>query len=128
MRRIGLSLLEVVIVITLMGILSAIIVPNFINTSEKSKLKADISSAIIIQNAKDLYEIENGDIGKTVVNNIIEELYQKKYLKQGTYTSQSQNSFFVIEDEIIKINITNNSKKDELYNEIEEQLQGYVVK
>ncbi len=128
MNRNGLSLLEIVIVITLMGILTALIVPNFINSSEKAKLKADITSAQTIQSVIDLYNTEQGVTISGTVDEIITELNAKKYLKQNVYKPQTNGGVFEISGDMIKINISGNANKEEMYNEIEEQLQQYIIK
>ena len=65
----GFTLIELVIVISIIVILTSIVVPNFISTTEHSKLKTDIQTAVIVHNAIELYRMQNGDL-PSEVNNI----------------------------------------------------------
>ena len=83
----GFTLIELIIVIAIMAILGAIAIPNFLNTSNKARLKADIQSAIVIDNAKNMYETETGvsfESTKTAVE-IIQELANNSYLKNDYF-------------------------------------------
>jgi prepilin-type N-terminal cleavage/methylation domain-containing protein len=54
----GLTLMELTIVLALLAIVAAILIPVFLLTTDRSRLRADIQSAHVIQNAMDLYRIE----------------------------------------------------------------------
>ncbi len=128
MRK-GFTLLEIIIAITLLGIISAVIIPNFTNASDKARLKSDIQSAQIVQSSIDLYNIEeSGTITSTNFDDIVTELHNKKYLKQNTYNPQTKDAKFTISSNIIKVDITSNTNKEELYNELSEQEQYYIIK
>jgi prepilin-type N-terminal cleavage/methylation domain len=101
----GFTLIELIIVLAIMTILGAIAVPNFLNTSAKARLKADIQSARVINDAKDLYENETGDILNTTATEIIKTLFDNGYLKKE-YVSQTNSAVWQFEDKIIKVNIT----------------------
>ncbi|MCL2388080.1 MAG: prepilin-type N-terminal cleavage/methylation domain-containing protein [Defluviitaleaceae bacterium] len=56
----GLTLTELIIVLAILAIIAAILIPMFLMTTDRARLRADIQSAIVIQNALDLYRIERG--------------------------------------------------------------------
>lgn len=56
----GFTLLEVMVVIVILGVLSAMIVPNLLGNKEKAdeqKVKSDI---IALENSLDMYKLDNG--------------------------------------------------------------------
>ncbi len=89
----GMTMLELVIVLALMGILAGIIVPNFIKISDRTKLKSDIQSIKLIQNAIEVYNAENktqillSDDG--IKNQDLENLVDAGYIKN--YELQTEN-------------------------------------
>ena len=103
-KKNGFTLVELIVVLAIMAAISAIAVPNFANIAEKSKLKTDIQSAKIIDNAKDLYESESNDPLGNTADEIINNLYEKKYLKQKI-SPQTKEASWSLEDGIIKLKI-----------------------
>ena len=103
-KKNGFTLVELIVVLAIMAAISAIAVPNFANIAEKSKLKTDIQSAKIIDNAKDLYESESNDPLGNTAEDIINNLYAKNYLKQKI-SPQTKEASWSLKDGIIKIKI-----------------------
>ncbi len=61
----GFSLIEIMIVVVILGILASIVVPNLMghpDEARKVKAKQDV---LIIQNALDLYKLDNGSYPTT---------------------------------------------------------------
>lgn len=103
-KKNGFTLVELIVVLAIMAAISAIAVPNFANIAEKSKLKTDIQSAKIIDNAKDLYESESNDPLGNTAEDIINNLYAKNYLKQKI-SPQTKEASWSLEKGIIKLKI-----------------------
>jgi general secretion pathway protein G len=64
-RQQGFSLIEIMVVIVILGILASLVVPKIMSRPEQArivKVKQDILS---IQNALDLYKLDNGDYPTT---------------------------------------------------------------
>ena len=122
----GFTLIELIIVLAIMAILGAIAVPNFSSTSAKAILKADIQSARVIDNAKDLYENETGIRVSGAAADIIKNLADGGYLKRN-YSPQTNKAVWVFEDKIIKIDITNcDETAKNLYSGLNDEEKSYV--
>ena len=69
----GFTLLELLIALAILAIIAAIIIPNFFATTDRARLRSDIASARVIQNAMELYHAERGenlrDLGITEILN-----------------------------------------------------------
>ncbi len=59
-NRKGFTLIELVVVLSLLGIIGMIVVPRLIGMTSSSRNKADTSNAQILTNATSLYKSENG--------------------------------------------------------------------
>lgn len=59
-NRKGFTLVELIIVIAILGILAAIVVPQFKGFTAKAKIGADKTNIKILQNAAETYEAEHG--------------------------------------------------------------------
>lgn len=87
----GFTLLEVLLVVSLLGIILAITVPNIGKGSEKANNELCASTKLIIQAAIEQYEaVENEDF--TTDSDLIEFLHEEGYLRhmlqcpnKGTY-------------------------------------------
>ncbi len=107
-KRSGFTLIELILVITIIGVLAAMVVPRFVGRSEdarKARAKADIAS---IGTALDLYELDIGEYPATLEDLAAREAptgveanqWNGPYLKKGlpkdpwgrtyVYNAQSQ--------------------------------------
>lgn len=85
----GFSLLELILVITVMAIIGAVIVPQFGTIATKARLTADITSLKTIQQQLDIYHLDTGKmpVGSTTHNigineGAIEALCNHNYLDE----------------------------------------------
>ena len=85
-KRAGFTLVEMVIVVTILGILSGIGFMKFGNVQETSRKNADYAAAANLATAANLYLLENPNI---------DELKKEGYIN-SIPKSQSQNKEFVI--------------------------------
>ena len=76
----GFTLLELLIVLAIIAIIAAILIPNFFATTDRARLRSDIQSARVIQNAIGLYQAERSSAPTGSVTQIIEHLYQMGFL------------------------------------------------
>ncbi len=107
-KRSGFTLIELILVITIIGVLAAMVVPRFVGRSEearKARSKADIAS---IGTALDLYELDIGEYptsledlaGREPPTGVEANQWNGPYLKKGlpkdpwgrtyVYNAQSQ--------------------------------------
>jgi type II secretory pathway pseudopilin PulG len=56
----GITLMELTIVLAILAIIAAILIPAFLNTTDRARLRSDIQSARVIHNAMELYRAERG--------------------------------------------------------------------
>ena len=102
----GFTLMELVIVIALLAIIAAILIPMFLNTTDRVRLRSDIQSARVIQNAIDLYRVETG---RTIAGNTVEaimiNLEDAGYLNLRNSTIQTEGARWVQVDNIVVVNI-----------------------
>jgi prepilin-type N-terminal cleavage/methylation domain-containing protein len=56
----GFTLMELTIVLAVIAIIAAILIPTFLNTTDRARLRSDIASARVINNAVELYQAERG--------------------------------------------------------------------
>lgn len=94
-KRAGFTLVEMVIVVTILGILSRIGFMKFGNVQETSRKNADYAAAANLATAANLYLLENPNIDVNNKTISIDELKKEGYIN-SIPKSQSQNKEFVI--------------------------------
>lgn len=94
-KRAGFTLVEMVIVVTILGILSGIGFMKFGNVKETSRKNADYAAAANLATAANLYLLENPNIDVNNKTISIDELKKEGYIN-SIPKSQSQNKEFVI--------------------------------
>jgi len=69
MKRSGFTLIEILIVVIILGILAAIVIPQFTNASEDAKQSAVASTVQSVRSQIELYKLNHGDStpGNTVL-------------------------------------------------------------
>ncbi len=58
--RAGFTLLEVMVVIVILGVLASLVVPNLLGNKEKADRQKAISDIVVLENALDMYRLDNG--------------------------------------------------------------------
>ena len=111
-KRAGFTLVEMVIVVTILGILSGIGFMKFGNVQETSRKNADYVVAANLATAANLYLIENPNIDLNNKTISIEELKNKGYINFEP-KSQSKGDKFEI-----KIKVNKDEKTDNVIEEL----------
>ena len=91
----GFTLIELIVVIAIMGIIGAVLVPQFATMSLRSRMSTDVSTVKTVQNQAEIFYADTGKWPggnpssitdpKSVVNNLVLSSYlDGKYLKDSS--------------------------------------------
>lgn len=86
----GITLMELVVVLAIVAIIGAIVVPNFFGMTGIARLRADIQSTLVLDNAFQLYRLQNPN--STTANQIepmLRELYEQGFLSSRVKASST---------------------------------------
>jgi len=110
-KNAGLTLLELTIVLAIIAIIALIVVPVFLLTSDRARLRADIQSARVIQNAIEQYSIERGaSPSGGNVNAIVDHLAGAGYINPRNVRRQTEGAEWVIDSDIgVMVDISGSS-------------------
>ncbi len=81
-RTSGFTLIELILVIVILGILSSMVVPNFVGVSDDARVAATQSDMVVIGNALDRYEIYYGTY-PTGLEGLLAGPDGRKFLKEN---------------------------------------------
>lgn len=83
MKRKGFTLIELMIVISIIGVLAAIAIPNFRSAREKSNQRACYANQKTVLGALEMYNLDNGD--NTTISKLggFAELVKGKYMQSA---------------------------------------------
>jgi len=103
----GITLMELIIVLAILAIIAAILIPTFTNTTDRARLRSDIQSAQVIQNAMALYQLELGrEVTGTLMSDILNELGNAGFITAGVADIQTPQAEWQITAEgIVVVNI-----------------------
>lgn len=86
----GMTLIELIIVVALIGVIGAVLVPTFSNVTTKARITTDISTVKTFQRQVDIFEAEfgyipgikaaSGNLENLKVHMTISELIEKNYM------------------------------------------------
>ncbi len=126
----GLTLVELVMVLAVLAIIGAVLVPSFLTTTDKARLKSDIQSARVIENAMDLYRSERGTDITGTMDTILTSLTNQGYLKEGSLTEQTALANWVKTSSGVVVDISGcdeNSVKKGAYGQLTALEKAYVT-
>ena len=104
----GFTLIELTVVLAILAILAAILIPTFLLTTDRARLRGDIQTARIIQNAIELYTVERGrqPEGATITARI-QTLVTAGYLPNRNLSPQTQGANWVLDQtNRVRVNIS----------------------
>ena len=92
----GFTLIELTVVLAILAIIAAILIPTFLLTTDRARLRGDIQTARIIQNAIELYNVERGSLpaGGTIEARL-QTLIDAGYLPRRNIRPQTQGANWV---------------------------------
>jgi len=91
----GFTLLELLIALAILAIIAAILIPNFFATTDRARLRSDIQSARVIQNAIELYRAERGAAPTGDMNTILTNLQASGFLRARYTDIQTEGAVWV---------------------------------
>jgi len=80
-NNMGFTLLELLIALAILAIIAAILIPNFFATTDRARLRSDIQSARVIQNAIELYRAERGSSPTGEIGAVLTSLTSAGFLR-----------------------------------------------
>lgn len=94
-NRNGFTIIELIIVLGIIAIMTAILAPNFLKTTDKVKAKSDIQSAKIVKSAIKLYEAETSKVYDKTGEAMITDLKTNGYLEADSIKPQTTGATWV---------------------------------
>jgi len=92
----GFTLIELTIVLAILAIIAAILIPTFLTITDRARLRGDIQSARVIQNAMELYRVERGRVvSGTTMTDRINNLSEAGYIEARNARTQTQDAQWV---------------------------------
>ena len=112
----GFTLLELLIALAILAIIAAILIPNFFATTDRARLRSDIQSARVIQNAIELYRAERGPAPDgTSMEGVLETLTTAGFLRARYTDIQTEGATWEQDAELgVVVNI--HSSPDSVHN------------
>jgi len=95
----GFTLLELLIALAILAVIAAILIPNFFATTDRARLRSDIQSARVIQNAFELYRAERGVAPEgATMEAMLESLTDAGFLRARYADIQSEGAMWQTDD------------------------------
>jgi len=107
MRK-GFTLIELTIVLAILAIIAAILIPTFLTTTDRARLRGDIQSARVIHNAMELYRVErNQAVAGATMAERITNLSNAGYLEARNASTQTQGAEWMLYNNRVLLDIRN---------------------
>jgi len=128
-KKQGFTLLELTIVLAILAVLAAILIPTFLAAIDRARLRADIQSARIIQNAMELYHAETGRVLSGDIPAILGTLANAGYLDPRNSNTQTAGALWVLQNNRVMLDVSRNNADAvrRAYNNLTEDDKQFVI-
>lgn len=129
-KNAGLTLMELTIVLAIIAIIGLIIVPLFLLSTDRARLRADIQSARVIQSAIEQHQIDHGTrvAGSPDVDQMVANLATAGYINPRNVRIQTEGAAWVL-DAAFGVMIDISASTEDVhaaYDSLPESEQAYV--
>ncbi len=132
-NNLGVTLIELIVVMGIITILGAILMPNFVGMISKVRIKSDIESARVLNEIISLYEIERGNSledkdTKEIFNILNKEglLDIKNDKSEPNLQTDNAEWYFNRNNNLLVIKVHN--IKDSIFESLSKEEQKYIIK
>ena len=101
----GITLMELVVVLAIVAIIGAIVVPNFFGMTGIARLRADIQSTMVLDNAFQLYRLQNPTSTHSEIGPVLTELHRQNFLSTQVTEPQEPTSSWEIVGTTIRLRL-----------------------
>jgi len=136
-KRVGLTLVELIVVLAIIAIIGAILIPNVMSAVDRARLRSDIQSARVLQNAIDAYNAEQATpipattpMDGTGNAPILARLHRAGYISDRQARPQTYGAVFNTRNQlevIIDISDAQDNIRTTIYRQLTERERQYVV-
>lgn len=85
----GFTLIELIVVIAIIGIVSAVVVPQFTTMALRSRMRRDVESVKILQKQMDIYAVDYHSMPGNTAEDIMSTLISKDYINTKYLSNRS---------------------------------------
>ena len=100
------TLIELIIVIAIIAIIGAILIPSFLNTTDRARLRSDVQSARVLQNAMELYITEQGQPAGANIADVKARLDATGYVDSNRIRVQTNGAAFILYQDRVRLDLT----------------------